>query len=80
MKVLVIGSGGREHAILWALKRTSRQPLELYCAPGNGGISELAECVPISVDDHDALMKFARDERDRPDDSRPGRPAGGRHR
>jgi phosphoribosylamine--glycine ligase len=60
MKLLVIGSGGREHAILWSLKRTSSQPLELYCAPGNGGISELAECVPIAVNDHQALAQFAR--------------------
>lgn len=59
MKVLVLGSGGREHAILWALKRTSRSPLDLYCAPGNGGISELAECVPIAATDHAALIEFA---------------------
>src|SRR5437762_12625532 len=60
MKVLVIGSGGREHAILWALKRTSSVPLELFCAPGNGGICELAECIAISVDDHQSLIEFAR--------------------
>jgi phosphoribosylamine--glycine ligase len=60
MKALVIGSGGREHAILWALKRTSSEPLDLYCAPGNGGISELAECVSISAADHAALINFAR--------------------
>jgi phosphoribosylamine--glycine ligase len=60
MKVMLIGSGGREHAILWALKRTSKEPLELYCAPGNGGISKLAECVPIGVTDHSALIEFAR--------------------
>ena len=59
MKVLVIGSGGREHAILWALKRTSSVPLELYCAPGNGGISELAERFPISASDHESLIRFA---------------------
>jgi phosphoribosylamine--glycine ligase len=59
MKVLVIGSGGREHAILWALKRTSRVPLDLYCAPGNGGISELAECVPVAATDHASLIEFA---------------------
>jgi phosphoribosylamine--glycine ligase len=60
VKILVIGSGGREHAIVWALKRTSRLPLELYCAPGNGGISELAECVSISLVDHEALIDFAK--------------------
>ena len=59
MKALVIGSGGREHAILWALERTSTAPLKLYCAPGNGGISELAECVPISASDHKSLIEFA---------------------
>src|SRR5688500_13439901 len=62
MKVLVIGSGGREHAILWALKETSRISLELYCAPGNGGISQLAKCVPIAVTDHAALIEFVRAE------------------
>lgn len=60
MKALVIGSGGREHAILWALRRTSRDPLDLYCAPGNGGISDLAQCVPIPVTDKVALVDFAR--------------------
>ena len=59
MKALVIGSGGREHAILWALRWTSSVPLDLYCAPGNGGISQVADCVPISVSDHEALMQFA---------------------
>lgn len=59
MKVLVIGSGGREHSIVWALKHTSAVPLEVYCAPGNGGISELAECIPVSSSDHSSLMDFA---------------------
>jgi phosphoribosylamine--glycine ligase len=60
VKILVVGSGGREHAILWALKRTSRTTLKLYCAPGNGGISQLAECLPISPEDHTSLAEFAR--------------------
>jgi phosphoribosylamine--glycine ligase len=60
VKVLVIGSGGREHAILWALKRTSETTLKLYCAPGNGGISELAERVPIPPNDQRSLVDFAR--------------------
>ena len=60
MRILLIGSGGREHAILWALRRTSGEPLELYCAPGNGGISQLAECVPIPATDIPALIEFAR--------------------
>ena len=51
MRILVIGSGGREHALIWALHRTATQPLKIFCAPGNAGIAQLAECVPISVDD-----------------------------
>jgi phosphoribosylamine---glycine ligase len=56
---LLIGSGGREHALAWAL---SASPLvtKLYCAPGNAGIADVAECVPISVDNTDALVAFAR--------------------
>jgi phosphoribosylamine--glycine ligase len=61
MKVLVLGSGGREHAILWALKRNAEFPINLYCAPGNGGIAELAQCVPIPAHDHDRLIAFARE-------------------
>jgi len=59
MKVLVIGSGGREHALVWALKRTSSRPVELFCAPGNAGIAEIAECVPIAASDVNALADFA---------------------
>ena len=58
MNVLVLGSGGREHAILWALKRTAATDINLFCAPGNGGISEIAECVPIAASQHQALIKF----------------------
>ncbi|MEP6719313.1 MAG: phosphoribosylamine--glycine ligase N-terminal domain-containing protein, partial [bacterium] len=60
MKVLVIGSGGREHALIWALKQTSALPLELYCAPGNAGIAQLAECVDIPANNHSALIDFVR--------------------
>ena len=60
MKALAVGSGGREHAILWTLKQTSRTPLGLYCAPGNGGISQIARCIPIPVTDYASLMEFAR--------------------
>ncbi|MBR5151915.1 MAG: phosphoribosylamine--glycine ligase [Clostridia bacterium] len=60
MKVLVIGSGGREHTIIWKL-RQSPSVDKIYAAPGNGGISRLAECVPISVMDFDALTKFAKE-------------------
>src|SRR4051812_26092233 len=60
MKVLVIGSGGREHALIWALKQTSPEPLKLYCAPGNAGIAQLADCVDITAADHFALIEFVR--------------------
>ncbi|MER3426739.1 MAG: phosphoribosylamine--glycine ligase [Pyrinomonas sp.] len=63
MKVLVIGSGGREHAILWALRRTSERPLELLCAPGNAGIAEIARCVPIAATEVTELAHFAENER-----------------
>ena len=61
MRILVVGSGGREHALCWAI---SASPLTsaLFCAPGNAGIADEATCVPIGVDDLDALVRFARDE------------------
>lgn len=49
MKILVIGSGGREHALVWALKRNAARPIDVFCAPGNAGIAESAECVPIAA-------------------------------
>ncbi len=60
MNVLLIGSGGREHALAWKL---SASPLltKLYCAPGNGGIAEVAECVPVAVADHTAVIRFCAD-------------------
>ena len=58
MNVLVIGSGGREHALCWKIKQSPKVK-RLYCAPGNGGIAQIAECVNISVDDVDALLQFA---------------------
>ncbi len=60
MKILVIGGGGREHAIVRKLKE-SPSTTELYCAPGNGGISKDAECVPISVSDIPGVVKFAKE-------------------
>lgn len=60
MKVLVLGSGGREHAIIWKLKQSDKVS-EIYCAPGNGGISEIAECVPIKVMEFDKLTDFAKE-------------------
>ena len=58
-KVLVIGSGGREHAIVYQLSR-SAQVEKIYCAPGNAGITQLAECVAISDTDVEQLLAFAR--------------------
>ncbi|MFC4766918.1 phosphoribosylamine--glycine ligase [Effusibacillus consociatus] len=58
MKILVIGGGGREHAIVWKLAQSPRKP-KIYCAPGNAGISELAECVPIAADAVEQLADFA---------------------
>jgi phosphoribosylamine--glycine ligase len=63
MKLLVIGSGGREHALTWALRRSKRAGLEIYCAPGNAGIAEEAECVPFDATDVAGLARFAEDER-----------------
>ena len=62
MKVLVVGSGGREHALAWKL---SASPLltKLYCAPGNAGIEAVAECVPIAATDFAGLVNFAKDKR-----------------
>jgi phosphoribosylamine---glycine ligase len=59
MNVLVIGSGGREHALVWKLKQSPRVS-RLVCAPGNPGIASLAECVNIGIDDLDGLYQFAR--------------------
>jgi phosphoribosylamine---glycine ligase len=60
MKILVVGSGGREHAILWKLKQSQRVT-KLYCAPGNAGIAELAECVPIKAIEIDTLAQWAKE-------------------
>jgi phosphoribosylamine--glycine ligase len=63
MKILIVGSGGREHAIAWALARTSARPVELFCAPGNAGIEGLATCVSISATDIVSLANFAEEKR-----------------
>jgi phosphoribosylamine--glycine ligase len=55
MKVLVIGGGGREHALVWALKKSPRVT-EIVCAPGNGGIAALARCVPVDGGNLAALV------------------------
>ena len=58
MKVLVVGSGGREHAICWKLAQSPKIS-QLYCAPGNGGISQVAQCVDIKATDVDAMVTWA---------------------
>ena len=58
-KVLIIGSGGREHAIAWALRQTASDEVQVFCAPGNAGIAQIAQLVNISVDQHDELAAFA---------------------
>lgn len=60
MKVLIVGSGGREHAIAWAAKKSPKVD-EIYCAPGNGGISEIGTCVPIGAMEFDKLTAFAKE-------------------
>jgi len=61
MKVLIFGSGGREHALAWAVKRSERVA-ELVCAPGNGGIAQIARCVPADLKDLDSLIRVALEE------------------
>src|SRR5713101_1291663 len=58
MKVLVIGSGSREHALVWKLRQSPRVS-KVYCAPGNGGISDEAECLPVDVKSVDSLVALA---------------------
>ncbi len=58
MKVLVVGSGGREHALVWKLRQSPRVS-KIYCAPGNGGIADEAECLPADVKNLDSLLALA---------------------
>lgn len=58
MKVLIIGGGGREHAIAWKVSQSPKVD-KLYCIPGNAGIGKLAECIDIAINDHKALAEFA---------------------
>lgn len=58
MKVLVVGSGGREHALCWKLNQSPRVE-KIYCAPGNGGIDEIAECVDITIGQEDYFLRLA---------------------
>jgi len=60
MRILVIGGGGREHALCWKIAKSPKRE-KLYCAPGNGGISQVAQLVNISADDVGSLLKFAKE-------------------
>lgn len=62
MKVLVVGGGGREHALVWKIAQSPRVE-KIYCAPGNAGIARQATCVNIGAEDIDALVRFAREEK-----------------
>lgn len=62
MKILVVGGGGREHAIVWKLSQSPKKP-KIYCAPGNAGISKLAECIPIKATDLENIVSFAVNEK-----------------
>ena len=62
MKILLIGSGGREHALAWAISQSPRCD-ELYCAPGNAGIESVAECVAIGAEDINGLINFIKDKK-----------------
>ncbi|MCA9322557.1 MAG: phosphoribosylamine--glycine ligase, partial [Planctomycetes bacterium] len=62
MKILVVGNGGREHALIWKLAQSARKP-EILCAPGNAGIAKLARCVDISATDIEKLADLAKRER-----------------
>lgn len=61
MKILVVGSGGREHALVWKMAQ-SRKVSKIFCAPGNAGIAQMAECVPIGAGDVDKLLSFVEKE------------------
>lgn len=62
MKILVVGSGGREHALVWKIKQSEKAE-KVFCAPGNAGISRMADCVDIAVTDVKKLLKFAKKEK-----------------
>ena len=62
MKVLILGSGGREHALAWAIARSPRVS-EIVCAPGNGGMAQMSRCVPVDLGDLDAMVRLAEAER-----------------
>jgi phosphoribosylamine---glycine ligase len=70
MKILILGSGGREHALAWKLKQSPRVA-QVFCAPGNGGIARDATCVPHKITEHDALIEFATRQKIHPTDVGP---------
>ncbi len=61
MKILIVGGGGREHAIAWSVAK-SKKVSKIFCAPGNAGIAEIAECVAINAMEFDKLVEFAKKE------------------
>ena len=63
MRILIIGSGGREHAIVWAIRNTFRSPVEIFCAPGNAGIDQIAQTIVVSATAHNELAKFAAEQK-----------------
>ena len=79
MKVLILGSGGREHALAWAVTRSPRVT-EVVCAPGNGGMAQIARCVPVDLKDLDAMVGLAEAEQPGPDHRRPRAAALAGHR
>src|SRR6266704_1782507 len=63
MRILIVGSGGREHALVWALRKNATKPSELFCAPGNAGIAQVAARVRVKANNVAALAKFAEESR-----------------
>lgn len=78
MKILMIGSGGREHALIRKLMESPRVE-QIYCAPGNGGISRDAQCVTISAMDIEGVVAFSKEHQIDLVFVAAGRPVGGRH-
>ena len=62
MKILIVGGGGREHALAWRLKQSPRVT-SLVCAPGNPGMTRIARCIPIKAEDIEGQVRLAKDER-----------------
>ena len=60
MKVMIVGSGGREHALTWKIAQSPKVD-KIYCVPGNGGMAQLAECVPMEVTDIAGIVAFAQE-------------------